>query len=119
MQEVKFLHQNIKLEPARNAIKVVNENLFEGTDGLRLEYRLYREGIEIHAGQSEVSAAPQSETLVPIELPDVRVVTVAGRQMGVGGDDSWGAPVHEEYRIPADRETAFEFYLSAVDRRNG
>ncbi|HUC92845.1 MAG TPA: glycoside hydrolase family 2 TIM barrel-domain containing protein [Paenibacillus sp.] len=71
MQEVKFLYQNIKLEPALNAIKVVNENQFEGTDGLRLEYRLYREGIEIYTGRSDVSAGPQSETLVPIKLPDV------------------------------------------------
>lgn len=49
------------------------------------------------------------------ELPPVHytVVTVAGRQMGVGGDDSWGAPVHEEYRIPADRNMKFEFWLRA------
>ncbi|MDQ0114599.1 hypothetical protein J2T15_004055 [Paenibacillus harenae] len=48
------------------------------------------------------------------ELPDVHytVVTVAGRQMGVGGDDSWGAPVHDEYLIPANRDMVFEFTLS-------
>ncbi|WP_338113253.1 glycoside hydrolase family 2 TIM barrel-domain containing protein [Paenibacillus artemisiicola] len=53
----------------------------------------------------------------PYELPDVHytVVTVAGRQMGVGGDDSWGAPVHAEYRIPADRPLSFAFTLSPVD----
>lgn len=52
------------------------------------------------------------------ELPPVNytVVTVAGRQMGVGGDDSWGAPVHPEYRISADRELEFSFRLSPVDR---
>ena len=54
----------------------------------------------------------------PYELPGIHytVVTVAGRQMGVGGDDSWGAPVHEEYRIPAERAMSFAFTLSAVDR---
>ncbi|MFF2091436.1 glycoside hydrolase family 2 TIM barrel-domain containing protein [Paenibacillus sp. NPDC058174] len=54
----------------------------------------------------------------PWELPAVHytVVTVAGRQMGVGGDDSWGAPVHDEYVIPSDCEMTFEFVLSAVDR---
>lgn len=48
------------------------------------------------------------------ELPEVHytVVTIAGRQMGVGGDDSWGAPVHEEYRIPADEDLTFEFLLA-------
>lgn len=51
------------------------------------------------------------------ELPPVHytVLTVAGRQMGVGGDDSWGAPVHPEYRIPADQPLEFEFFLSGVE----
>lgn len=47
------------------------------------------------------------------ELPNVHytVVTVAGCASGVGGDDSWGAPVHEEYRIPSHGILAFEFEL--------
>jgi beta-galactosidase len=28
------------------------------------------------------------------------------RQMGVGGDDSWGAPIHKEFSLPA---TAYEY----------
>ncbi|MWC27519.1 glycoside hydrolase family 2 TIM barrel-domain containing protein [Paenibacillus sp. MMS18-CY102] len=50
------------------------------------------------------------------ELPNVHytVVTVAGRQMGVGGDDSWGAPVHEEYRIKANQTLQFEFTIHRV-----
>nr|WP_074048680.1 glycoside hydrolase family 2 TIM barrel-domain containing protein [Paenibacillus ihumii] len=50
------------------------------------------------------------------ELPPIHytVITVAGRQMGVGGDDSWGAPVHEEYRIPADQSLQFEFWISGI-----
>lgn len=48
------------------------------------------------------------------ELPNVHhtVVTVAGRQMGVGGDDSWGAPVHEEYQIDPSMDMSFEFTIS-------
>lgn len=48
------------------------------------------------------------------ELPPVHytVVTVAGKQMGVGGDDSWGAPVHPEYRISADTDLSFEFTIA-------
>jgi beta-galactosidase len=34
-------------------------------------------------------------------------------QMGVGGDDSWGAPVHKEFRLPAGRYT-YKFSLSPV-----
>lgn len=50
------------------------------------------------------------------ELPEVHntVVTVAARQTGVGGDDSWGAPVHEEYRIKADLDIVFEFLIEPI-----
>ncbi|MFC5447079.1 glycoside hydrolase family 2 TIM barrel-domain containing protein [Paenibacillus aestuarii] len=50
------------------------------------------------------------------ELPEVHytVVTVAGRQMGVGGDDSWGAPVHDEYLIPSNQDLEFEFYINGL-----
>ncbi|XJZ26756.1 glycoside hydrolase family 2 TIM barrel-domain containing protein [Bacillota bacterium Lsc_1132] len=47
------------------------------------------------------------------ELPNIHytVVTVAGRQMGVGGDDSWGAPVHDEYLLHPDQDSSFEFMI--------
>ncbi|MBT2692564.1 glycoside hydrolase family 2 TIM barrel-domain containing protein [Bacillus sp. ISL-55] len=50
------------------------------------------------------------------ELPPVHysVITVAGKQMGVGGDDSWGAPVHDEYLIPADQDLEFEFRVERI-----
>lgn len=51
------------------------------------------------------------------ELPNVRYtwVRIAAKQMGVGGDDSWGAPVHEEYRIKADKPIKLEFIISPID----
>lgn len=50
------------------------------------------------------------------ELPKVHysVVTVAGRQMGVGGDDSWGAPVHDEHLIHSDLDMSFEFAIKPL-----
>jgi beta-galactosidase len=50
------------------------------------------------------------------ELPNIHytVVTVAGKQMGVGGDDSWGAPVHEEHLIKADKDMEFEFMIERI-----
>ncbi|OIJ17462.1 beta-galactosidase [Anaerobacillus alkalilacustris] len=50
------------------------------------------------------------------ELPNVHytIVTVAGKQMGVGGDDSWGAPVHEEYLIKSNEEMVFEFMIQRI-----
>ncbi|WP_204499954.1 glycoside hydrolase family 2 TIM barrel-domain containing protein [Aquibacillus albus] len=50
------------------------------------------------------------------ELPNVHytVVTVAGKQMGVGGDDSWGAPVHDEHLIKSNEDMEFEFFVSRI-----
>ncbi|HJF74614.1 MAG TPA: DUF4981 domain-containing protein [Gallibacterium anatis] len=50
------------------------------------------------------------------ELPPIHytVVTIAAQQMGVGGDDSWGAEVHPEYCLPADGELSFAFVIKVV-----
>lgn len=48
------------------------------------------------------------------ELPEPyrTVVRIAAKQMGVGGDDSWGAPVHGEYLIPSDRPISLSFLIT-------
>ena len=45
------------------------------------------------------------------ELPQVHytVVRVAKQQMGIAGDDSWGAKVHEEYLIDTKSQEKLEF----------
>ena len=50
------------------------------------------------------------------ELPEVHytVVRVSKQQMGIGGDDSWGAPVHPEYHIDADRRLEFTFTFKGI-----
>jgi beta-galactosidase len=50
------------------------------------------------------------------ELPQRDFVTINldHRQMGVGGDNSWGLPVNEPYRLKADRMYRWEFTLSPV-----
>jgi beta-galactosidase len=50
------------------------------------------------------------------ELPNVHytVVTVAGKQMGVGGDDSWGAPVHDEHLLNPGKDMEFEFKIERI-----
>ena len=47
------------------------------------------------------------------ELPPVRhtFLRLLAAQMGVGGDDSWGAPVHEQYQLPADRAYTLDVNL--------
>lgn len=51
------------------------------------------------------------------ELPDIRYtwVRITAKQMGVGGDDSWGAPVHDEYRIHADKPMKLEFVIKPLE----
>jgi beta-galactosidase len=34
--------------------------------------------------------------------------------MGVGGDDSWGAPVYEEYLIKANETMEFDFMIQRI-----
>ncbi|HRX86286.1 MAG TPA: glycoside hydrolase family 2 TIM barrel-domain containing protein [Phycisphaerae bacterium] len=52
----------------------------------------------------------------PCALPrrDFVTLNIDLRQMGVGGDDSWGAQPHEEYRIPA-QPYAYRFRLRPFD----
>lgn len=47
------------------------------------------------------------------ELPPVSytVLKMSARQMGVGGDDSWGARTHEEYLLDASGPMSFRFAL--------
>lgn len=50
------------------------------------------------------------------ELPPVNrtVVRVAMAQMGVGGDDSWGAQTHPEYLLPAGKALCFRFCFRGI-----
>ena len=47
------------------------------------------------------------------ELPPARrtVLCIYGAVRGVGGIDSWGADVGENYRIPATNDIDFDFYI--------
>lgn len=50
------------------------------------------------------------------ELPPVHytVVRVAKKQMGVGGDDSWGAHTHPEYLLDASEKMEFTFCFRGI-----
>lgn len=47
------------------------------------------------------------------ELPNPAYnwVRIVAKQMGVGGDDSWGAPVHQEFKINAHEPMTLEFEI--------
>lgn len=79
-------------------------------DGLRFNYK---------ETPFELSVLPYSayeiENAMHIfELPRVNYtwVRIIAKQMGVGGDDSWGAPVHNQYLIKSNKDLDFTFTIS-------
>ena len=47
------------------------------------------------------------------ELPQssYNTLKILAKQMGVGGDDSWGAPVHDEFLIDGTQNLEFSFRI--------
>lgn len=52
----------------------------------------------------------------PYELPEVHytVIRVSMQQMGVGGDNSWGALVHQEYLLDISTKLEFTFTFRGI-----
>ena len=44
------------------------------------------------------------------------VLRVSSRKMGIGGDDSWGAPVHSEYLISSNQPQNLHFFIRPILR---
>ena len=78
-------------------------------------------GMLFAGDQMEFSALPwtpheMENAAHPFELPEVHytVVRVAAQQMGVGGDDSWGAKTHEEYLLDTKNKMKFTFSFKGI-----
>ena len=78
-------------------------------------------GMMFEGDKMEFSALPYTPHELenashPYELPPIHytVVKVSKQQMGVGGDDSWGARTHDEYLIKADQTQIFEFSFKGI-----
>ena len=59
----------------------------------------------------ELESAAHAHELPPIHYT---VVRAAMQQMGVGGDDSWGARTHPEYLLPAEQDLCFSFCFRGI-----
>ncbi|GLY42723.1 beta-galactosidase [Amycolatopsis sp. NBRC 101858] len=46
------------------------------------------------------------------------VLRLNHKQMGVGGDNSWGAQTHDEYKLFADRDYSYTYRLRPLPRRD-
>ena len=81
----------------------------EGTDGAQAD--------PVRPGFSALPFSPQQLELAahPNELPDVYHTYVrVGLQMGVGGDDTWGALVHPEYHLDNTKEIRVRFAFRGI-----
>ncbi|MCR5324635.1 MAG: DUF4981 domain-containing protein [Lachnospiraceae bacterium] len=59
----------------------------------------------------ELENAMHSTELPPAHFTHVRIALA---QLGIGGDDSWGAPTHQEYYIDVKKPLAFRFSMKAI-----
>ena len=78
-------------------------------------------GIEFSGKELSFSALPYTpheleNAMHAYELPPVyyTVVRVALQQMGVAGDDSWGARTHDEYLIDVSKTLRLEFDFKGI-----
>ena len=69
----------------------------------------------------DVSLLPHSSFMIEEathqeELPAPRhmFLRLLAAQMGVGGDDSWGSPVHAQHQIPADKPLRLDVDLELI-----
>ena len=88
---------------------------FVGSDGTGLRFESADEqALEVGAYpvlQEDLEKGIRSVDLVE---RDSLTVHVANAQMGVGGEDSWGARTLEEYQLPADRDYHYAFRIIPV-----
>jgi beta-galactosidase len=66
---------------------------------------------------SEDNAGP--EHLFEIQRRNEVYLNLDYRQMGVGGDNSWGARTHPEFTLPGNQRYAYSFYLRPYEPTMG
>lgn len=84
-----------------------------GGDGLEFESSSLMEVCALPWTPEELEGSDHAYKLPP---SDKTVLRINYKQMGVGGDDSWGAPIHEEFTLPSNRTYSFGFTMGAARR---
>jgi beta-galactosidase len=69
-------------------------------------------GVNVWPYSAEDLAAAKHDAELPRR--EFNTVFLDGWQMGVGGDNSWSLPVHDQYRLPANRTYTFRFELELL-----
>lgn len=73
-------------------------------------------GDEINFSALPYTPHEMENAMHPYELPQVHytVVRVSKQQMGIGGDDSWGAPTLPQYLIKPEEKMEFTFTFKGI-----
>lgn len=84
-------------------------------DGVGLEFKA-----QTQLDMSAISYTPDEleSAITPTYLPDAYCtrVFVNGFMQGVGGDNSWGAPVHEEFKHNSKDPIKFSFTINPINK---
>ncbi len=81
----------------------------EVTDGAGRGLRFFGDGLSVNVLPWTPHELENARHLHELPESSAAVVRVALAQMGVGGDDSWGAPVQPEYHLPAGQALHLRF----------
>lgn len=85
-------------------------------EGLRFQ----EEGENLEGSVLPYSAYELENALHAYELPKVHYtwVRLISAQKGVGGDDTWGAPVHPQFEISAGEKRVLRFSINRIEKVN-
>ncbi|WP_315068507.1 glycoside hydrolase family 2 TIM barrel-domain containing protein [uncultured Clostridium sp.] len=85
----------------------------EKGEGIKFSYeKLPFEFSVLPYNYMELENALHMEDLPPVNFTNVNII---GKQMGVGGDDSWGAPVLPEFCIDSSKYLEYSFIISSIN----
>ena len=79
-----------------------------------LEFFCEKEPFEMSVLPYSAAELEHAMHLEELKEPSYTWVRIAAKQMGVGGDDSWGAPVHAEYKINPKEPMTLAFVIRPV-----
>ncbi len=82
--------------------------------GTGVEFSCVEEPFEMSVLPYSAEELEHAMHLEELKEPSYTWVRLAAKQMGVGGDDSWGAPVHKEFKINPKEPMTLKFIISPV-----
>ena len=103
----------IKPQECGNKTDVRYASITEGEEGtgIRIEGATV---FELNTLPWTPAELEENDHIHKLPVSDKTVVRVNYKQMGVGGDDSWGAPTHEQFTLTADQSYTFGFILKMI-----